>query len=653
MDKTELPHNQLILNTGECHTGIIFCPFGTETPSEYTAEKAFANASSSPRKVAIGGSGSGWITPPDTGGTSLSKEVPVGDALILLFFAATWAAWKSLFRKRNLFFMLIISLFAGQIQAAVTDLSFSPTAAGTSMTIVPTIASVPDEDAAVCWCVYYDPTCENEVADIHFQRAASAGKNAVSFTAPTTAGTYYIKTSLHTGALCGGLLDSYYISPLIIYPADADIVLQRDAQSAASRVDITDDATKKAYGVMRFSKTALNDDTRSAYERYNYFISFPFDVRIGDIYGIGTVGTDWRILYYDGQGRAEEGFFAERTSNWIMFGDTDDVLRAGEGYLLQLNTISMDEDNSSIWTNDAEIATLFFPARSNITDPVTTDATLAALGSDYECTIDLSASLGAEGDRTKKDSYWRCIGVPSFSSPSGVEGLEYFYEWNTADNSLTVRSSEGFLFTPTQAYLVQNKDAITWLDVTKPAGIVARQRDTSYEELELTFEQNETFCDRTYIRLSDEARVTNGFDFGRDLSKEINAGKANIYTMVGYERLAANMLPDSVTRVPVGVQIEQEGEYKINVRRNNVPCTIFDTVTGIRSTDHTVHLDAGTHEGRFAVEIGETVSTSIQDSDVRYQKSAVRKVLKDGMIYIIRDDKAYYITGEVVQKGQK
>lgn len=643
MDKTELPHNQLILNTGECHTGIIFYPFGTDTPSDYTAEKTFANASSSPRKVAIGGGESGWITPPDTGGTNLSKEVPVGDAWILLFFAATWAAWKSRYRKRNLFFMLIISLFAGHTYAAVTALSFSPTAAGTRMTIVPTIASVPDEDAAVCWDVYYDPACENEVADIHFLRAASEGKNAVCFTTPSTAGTYYLKTSLHTGALCGGLLDSYYICPLIIYPADADIVLLRDAQSAASRVDVTDDATKKAYGVMRFNKTALNDDLRSAYERYNYFISFPFDVRIGDIYGIGTVGTDWRILYYDGQGRAEEGFFAERTSNWIMFGDTDDVLRAGEGYLLQLNTISMDEENSAIWANDAEIATLFFPARSNITDPVTTNVTLAALGSDYECTIDLSASLGAEGDRTKKDSYWRCIGVPSFSSPSGVEGLEYFYEWNTADNSLTVRSSEGFLFTPTQAYLVQNGDAITWLDVTKPAGIVARQRDNSYEEIELELQQNETFCDRTYIRLSDEARVTDGFDFGRDLSKEINAGKANIYTMVGYERLAANMLPDSVTRVPVGVQIEQASEYKINVQRNNVQCTIFDSQTGTRSTNLTVHLDAGTHEGRFVVEIGETGQTTGTMNDERLPISGVRKVLINGILYIEKGDKKYII----------
>ena len=49
---------------------------------------------------------------------------------------------------------------------------------------------------------------------------------------------------------------------------------------------------------------------------------------MADIYGIGTVGTDWRILYYDGKGRAEEGFFAERTDNWVMIDDTVSPLTA-------------------------------------------------------------------------------------------------------------------------------------------------------------------------------------------------------------------------------------------------------------------------------------------------------------------------------------
>ena len=641
---TELPHNQLILNTGEHHAGIIFCPFGDKAPSEYTAFTTFANSVASPRRAPIGGGGSGWVSTPDTGGTSLSKELPLGDAWILVLFATAWTMWKALYRKRSLFLIMLVSVIIPQALAGVTSLSFSPAAGGTRMTIVPTVTSVPDGVVSLCWGLYYDPACENEVSGTRFHRAASDGANAVWFTAPAAAGTYYVKTSLHTGSVCGGLIDSYYISPLTIYPADADVVLVRDAQLSASRVDITGAATK-AYGAMRFSKTALNDDLRTPYERYNYFISFPFDVRIGDIYGIGTVGDDWRILYYDGQGRAEEGFFAERTDNWVMFGDTEDVLQAGEGYLLQLNTYSMAESNTAIWANDAEVATLFFPALSAISDLGTTDATLPALGEAYECTINLSASLGAEGDRRKKDSYWRCIGVPSFTSPSAVEGLPYLYEWNSSDNSLRVVSSEGFVFEPMQAYLVQNGDVITWRDVTGPAGIVARQREQSDEEIELVLHQDGTFIDRTYIRLTDDAMVTGGFDFGRDLSKELNAGKADIYTLLDYERLAAHCLPfsDRTIVMPVGVQIEQAGEYRIQVLFNGIPCALVDSESGTRSTDYTVHLEPGTYQGRFSVEIGENGQpTGITDEE-QMPVNGVRKVMVDGILYIEKGGKRYII----------
>jgi len=96
-----------------------------------------------------------------------------------------------------------------------------------------------------------------------------------------------------------------------------------------------------------------------------------------------------------------------------------------------------------------------------------------------------------------------------------------------------------------------------------------------------------------------------------------------------------------VTRVPVGLQIEQSGEYKINVRRNNVRCTIVDAVTGVRTTDCTVYLNAGTYEGRFSVEIGDSVSTSIQHSAVSDQ--SVRKVMVNGILYIEKGGKKYII----------
>lgn len=644
-DNTELPHDQLILNASETHDGIIFCPFSDQSPSDYAAQKAFSGGSSLLRRAPISGGGSGWISMPDTGRTMLSKELPVGDARTMMIFAALWTVWKTLKRKRILLLLCCVSLLAGPSYAGVSSLLCSPTAGGTQMTVVPTITSVPDGTVSVCWGLYYDAACAHEVPDIHFHRAVSGEANAVWFTTPTTAGTYYIQTSLHTGSLCGGLMESSYISPVSIYPADADIILERNAQAPAMRVDISDAATKQAYAVMRFSKTAINDASRTPYERYNYFISFPFDVKIGDIYGIGTVGTDWRILYYDGQGRAEEGFFSERTDNWMMFADTEDVLRAGEGYLLQLNTFSMAESNDAIWSNNADVATLFFPAQSAISDLETTDAILPALGDAYRCTIDLSASLGAEGDRRTKDSYWRCIGVPSFTVPSAAEGLAYLYVWNREDNSLHVVSGEGFTFEPMQAYLVQNGNVITWRNVTRPASVVARQKENHAEEIELVLLQNETFIDRTYIRLSDELSVTEDFDFGRDLSKELNAGQSNIYTLLGYERLAANCFPfhDSVISMPIGIQIDQAGEYRVHVQRNNVPCTLWDRESGVRLTDYTVYLEPGTYEGRFSVEIGDSTPTGIQNPEISSQPSGVRKVLIDGILYIEKDGKRYLI----------
>ena len=88
-NKIELPHNQLILNTGEHHTGIIYAPFGNEMPSDYSA----------PRHAPISNSGSGWIARPDVGGTGLSKDAaaPIGDPNILALFALIYMGVKKYF----------------------------------------------------------------------------------------------------------------------------------------------------------------------------------------------------------------------------------------------------------------------------------------------------------------------------------------------------------------------------------------------------------------------------------------------------------------------------------------------------------------------------------------------------------------------------
>lgn len=661
----KMPHNQLILNTGEHHTGIIFVPFGTDVPSDYAEPAASQRASA--HRSPIGGGGEGWTTRPDAGGTSLEKpSAPIGEPWVLLVLAALYGCWKMIARRRAarkaICVLLALSMsICAPVRAGITSLSISPSDVvngGDEMVITPVIASVPDGTVFVCWGLFYDAACENEVSGIDFHFSPSDGKNAVTCNAPVEAGTYYLKSSLHTGYICGGSMDSYYVTPVEVYPEGADIVLTRNAQEAATYVAMTSAAEKRAYGALRFSKNVLNDDDLSPYERYNYFISFPFDVKVEDIYGIGQVGTHWLLYYYDGKGRAEEGFFADRTDNWAMIDDTDSVLHAGQGYLLQLNSIQMDGDNEAVWRNGSETATLFFPALSTFTGVTVGNETIPALGEAYRCTIDLSASLGSEGDRRNKDSFWRCIGTPGFDSPSGVSGMEYLYEWNPEDNSLTVVSAAGFAFLPTHAYLVQYGGEIIWSGVTKPSGIVARQEEEAFYEWRMELRQGERVCDQTFVRMSGDASTD--FEFGRDLMKEMNSGKANIYTLAGYERLAANCLPESgqTTMVPVGVTIASDGEYTFAMPEgtNGVGVTLIDNGTGARTSlsalDYTVNLTAGTHDGRFVLEIspvhGSTTGMETVGGEPA-EESGARKMIIDQKLFIIKGDKMYDARGAMVK----
>lgn len=649
-----MKQNIVNFSTGTRCAGTIFSPFSDQTPSDMSSIGSSMN-SASVRRAPIASGGSGWTSKPDAGGTSLSRNsTPIGEPWVLFLLALLFAVWRGSRRKRALAAVL---LCATGLQAGISSLSIRPAAAGQTVSVLPTVASLPDGMVSICWSAYYDAEAENAIEDIRFQADAETGLNAVRFTAPSAPGTYYLKALMQTGRFCGGSMDSYVICPFTVYPADADIVLRRDAQESGTRIDIRDGGAMQAYGAMRFHRTTLNDDNLSEYERYNYFISFPFDVQVADIYGIGEVGTHWRIFFYDGKGRAEEGYFAERTDNWVMIDDTDSILHAGQGYLLQLNALQMAETNETIWSNHTDVATLYFPALSKITGVTLTNETIPALSEAYQCTIDLSSSLGNEADRRTKDSYWRCIGVPGFDAPTSISGLPYLYEWNMSDNSLKVVSCEAYTFLPTHAYLVQNGGEIVWTNISKPVRGIVAQHQNRHREFRLELLQDDKTADHTYVRLTENEQVTNAFDFGQDLSKELNAGQPNIYTLIGYERLAANCLPDSSksVRIPVGVEIPVDGTYTFALPDGNQDrqVVLSDTQTGTRThltsdNSYSVTLPAGTHDDRFVLDISEPSSTPTALIPLA-APDLPTKILQNGQIFILRGDKIYTLTGQEVK----
>ena len=419
-------------------------------------------------------------------------------------------------------------------------------------------------------------------------------------------------------------------------------------------------------------------EQKSLYERGLYFVSFPFDVHLSDVFGFGTYGTHWVISAYNGKRRAERGYFIDNCvnddcSNWDYIWDPDEfVMKANEGYLLSLDLDLMRYDNTDFWSNNRATVELYFPSRANVQTIKQVDYTMAGLSEDYRCNINLNVNGDNPiADRRIKDSYWRCIGVPSFADYDGAnlkwtafEDVPFIYEWNTIDNSLVPRDTKNFEFRATYAYLVQNGAEISWSAVNaKPNQIIAKQpaADATYD-WKITIQYQDEVADHTYIRMTNNENVTNEFDFNHDLVKEFNYGRADIYTMIGYEPVAANNLPletTTATTIPLGIDIEKAGEYTIAMPEGTTPVgvTLVDIETGKRTNlaagmEYTVYLAKGKHNERFMIEISPvnnapTDIDQLTGSDLN--ANGVQKFIIDGCLYLKKDGVLYDAQGHIVR----
>lgn len=481
---------------------------------------------------------------------------------------------------------------------------------------------------------------------------------------------------------------------------EADLMIIREHQEDAKQITFTETGklseVKTVYGAMKFNKYTVNGKQKtgghastgaSRFERDLFYISFPFDVKLNEAFGFGTYGKHWIIEYYDGKGRAKNGYWAESGPNWKFVTPSERnagyTMKAFEGYILALELDEMAE-SASIWDNGVQDVYIYFPSDGNVDKIQATDRLIPITQEGYECTIDRSAEIGGSGeplgpeyDRTIKDSYWHCIGVPSFANYNSTlyddEGgtaidwrtgsLPYLYEWNPADNSLSITSSANFSFKATWSYLVQYAgEHIYWSSVNAtPAAIVARERTAPKNaEFRIELQKAGEKADQTFVRLTEEENVTTGFEFNYDLSKEFNKSKANIYTLIGTEPAAGNVLPltDQTTVVPVGVIAKTDGDYTFSIPEGTegIGVTLIDNETGIRTSlsavDYTINLSAGTYDDRFLLEISpiKHVATGIETvNEEGVATNGARKIMIDGLLYIVKDGKVFDAQGRQVK----
>lgn len=499
-----------------------------------------------------------------------------------------------------------------------------------------------------------------------------------------------------TNRLIAGLIPSGEISDQMAIHADVmfvrehqgDIAQLTFAEKAGKMGAITDIET--AFGVLQFNKWTLNNKSKadghaplspllSAYERDLFYVSFPFKVSMEEVFGFGTYGTHWIIEEYDGANRAEKGYWQESESNWkLVFNRKNKFFEPGQGYIIALDLDELGE-SSPVWSNTDQVE-LYFPSYGTMDDITSSTATYKIPA--HPCTINRTVQadgvtptgLPADYDRRVKDSHWNVLGVPTYVNPGAPNfanttwttkgdttlGPNFLYEWNKDDNSVSAVSASGYTYHAMHAYLVQYWGDVTWTSSVSVPAEIAPRRNPDYRgeyEFRLALQQNDQTVDQTFVKLSDNEEVTTGFEFNYDLSKEYNKNKANIYTLIGTEPAAGNVLPltEQTTIVSVGVKIATDGEYTFSMPdgTEGIGVTLIDNVANTRTnlglTDYTVNLNAGTIDGRFILEISPIAETPTDIEVVSDQNSAVRKVMIDGILYIVKGNRIYDATGALVK----
>lgn len=462
------------------------------------------------------------------------------------------------------------------------------------------------------------------------------------------------------------------------YAIDANLLLTREEDNDVAQITIKNDISKisnlqKVVLVMQF-----NRDKQTGESQYKF--SLPFDCRIKDIYGLpyGYMNS-WGIQRYNGAERARTGWFKQDRPTFWEWMNYNDTLRAGEGY-----SLTVDRGNIGAWYGEGEGAKyLFFPSMQtgfNITKLSTANAQVTY--PNQPCNINLRYPDDTDDtnhrDRRKYDSNWKLIGPKNYNnikiSSSNIIGDEtyylnkpsFVYVLDKDGKEYISQSTTNFVFRAFFSYFVQFAGTITWQQYTqsetetlKPAPRYAPQTTRKPAEFRIDLKDlNDNELDRTFVALSPIG--TEGFDLNLDLTK-IDVQHPMIYTISENTDYAGNTLSLNTDTVALVVKTGTGGSYTIALpnENNDYDVVLVDKfeqqVNVLTPEGYPIQVEPGITRNRFYLVFAPKTGTSQPDGPTtNLQKTAtdtnVRKVLINGKIYIVRDNRLYDITGKILTR---
>lgn len=462
---------------------------------------------------------------------------------------------------------------------------------------------------------------------------------------------------------------------------NADIMIirrgQRDAEQIVFKTNeskLTD--VKYIYGVIELNYTDLVGMMYSwdwwSYEHCVYYISFPFDVLVNDITGVGKIGVDWRIQRYNGAKRAEKGWFIDGEKTFWEDVHAGDTLHAYEGYNLMLARTRFNDSRNAIWENKTygDKVYLFFPSL-NATTGIISDGEVTVHVPAHECKKDQTFvnSYGMLVNHKVTDSHWNMLGTPLFENKTassiqegptiGSETLQYLYAWNSAGNTLGIRTtlSDTWKFKTMYSYMVQYTGDVVFQGSTVNKIVAAKRNDgKKHYQINLELSKEERFVGRTYVELRENA--VDSFLLNEDISMLRNGVDADIFTNAGGYEAAANVLTIASHTVPVGLYVKNAGTYTFSMPEDFdgeviLVDTYHQTRTNLAIDDYEIALPKGDIADRFYLEINiNKTPTAIDGVDANQgalKDGKAHKFIENDLMYILKDGVLYDARGNRVK----
>ena len=347
-----------------------------------------------------------------------------------------------------------------------------------------------------------------------------------------------------------------------------------------------------------------------------------------------VLGRDYDIVYYNGAKRAQQG---PGRHCWDYVEDGDGTLDPGKAYL-----IGFIRPTGTVRFTKAEGAPI---RRSNETLEVP-----------YY-----------EGNGVGTDAGWNAIANPKTYHATMNAEVEWCHVHNgdtmRSDGFTTKQMSEVKFVVGTAVFVQANPDkSVVYItrqhhspSAPAPRRVAAHEDAPQYHAIHIM--ANNKSADRIYIK-ADEDKETDTYTNGIDVAKMgISTVRAQIWVERYNTQLAVNtMAPvNNTVSYPLGISVPQAGEYEIQLsdESSNMIYLTYDNriIWNLSYSPYVANLEKGanTHYGiRMVVSKTPAITTDVEKAQDGTQQ-AVQKIIIEDKVYILRGEKLYTITGQLVQ----